>query len=64
VAIGVAAGLALTRLMSNLLFAVSAGDPATFAVVAALLLAVALAASYIPGRRALRIDPTAALRQD
>ena len=52
----------LTRLMESLLFHVSATDPATFAGVALLFLCVALAASYIPARRAARIDPMAALR--
>ena len=62
IAVGIAGALALTRLMKALLFHVSATDPATFAIVAALFLLVALAASYIPARRATRIDPMAALR--
>lgn len=64
--IGIAAGLCgaltLTRVMKSLLYGVSATDPATFAAMAALFLLVALAASYVPGRRAARIDPMAALR--
>jgi putative ABC transport system permease protein len=66
--IGVALGLAgaafATRLLSSLLFGVEATDPLTFSGVAALLLAVALLASYLPSRRALRIDPLTALRTD
>jgi predicted permease len=62
VALGLAGAYGLTRLMESLLFHVSATDPATFAVVAALFLCVALAASYIPARRAACIDPMAALR--
>jgi ABC-type antimicrobial peptide transport system permease subunit len=62
VAVGVAGALGLTRLMGALLFHVSATDPATFVIVAALFLFVALAASYIPARRAAGIDPMAALR--
>ncbi len=62
VAIGVTGAFGLTRLMQNLLFHVSATDPATFAVVASLFLCVALMASYVPARRAIRIDPIAALR--
>jgi putative ABC transport system permease protein len=65
---GVAAGMggafALTRVMKGLLFQVSATDPATFAGIALLFILVALAASYIPARRATRIDPMEALRVD
>jgi predicted permease len=62
VAIGLVGAYGLTRLMESLLFHVSATDPATFVGVALLFLFVALAASYIPARRATRIDPMAALR--
>jgi len=62
--VGVVASLALTRLMNKLLFGVSAYDPLTFIAVACLLILVALAASYIPARRAMRVDPTVALRYE
>jgi putative ABC transport system permease protein len=62
VAIGVAGAFGLTRLMASLLFHVKATDPTTFVGVALLFLVVALAASYIPARRATRIDPMAVLR--
>ncbi|HEX7360640.1 MAG TPA: ABC transporter permease [Bryobacteraceae bacterium] len=62
VAIGIAGAFALTRLMQSLLFHISATDPATFVGAALLFVCVALVASYIPARRATRIDPIAALR--
>jgi putative ABC transport system permease protein len=63
-AIGLAGALALTRVMSSLLFDVEPADPLTFAAVSALLAAVAFAASYIPARRATRVDPMVALRYE
>jgi len=64
VLIGVAASLALTRLMDKMLYGVSATDPITFFAVAIILTCVALAASYIPARRAMRVDPIIALRYE
>jgi putative ABC transport system permease protein len=63
IAFGIAGAALLTRLLSSMLFGVKALDPVTFLLAAALFLAVALAASYIPARRAASIDPMAALRQ-
>jgi putative ABC transport system permease protein len=62
IVLGAAGGLALTRFLKSLLFGISPTDPATFAGVAILFLAVAVAASYIPARRATRIDPMQAMR--
>jgi predicted permease len=67
-AIGVAAGLAgaaaATRLLTNLLFDVKPFDPLTYVAVAALMVVVAMGASYLPARRAAKLDPLAALRQE
>jgi len=63
-AIGLAAALLLSRFMASLLYGISATDPLTFAVVAIALVGTAALASYIPARRAARIDPMAALRYE
>jgi putative ABC transport system permease protein len=54
----------LTRLMDTQLYGIKPGDPATIAVVAALLAAAAIVASYVPARRATRVDPILALREE
>ncbi len=64
VGIGILAALAVTRLMSSLLFGVSVTDPATFGGVAILLTLVVLIGCYIPMRRAMRVDPVVALRHE
>lgn len=64
VAIGLASALALTRIMRNLLFEVSPADPATFTLITLSLIAVAFIASYIPARRATKVDPLIALRSE
>jgi predicted permease len=64
VAMGIAAALGLTRLMGSLLFGVTAHDPLTFGLVAALLMLVALLACYVPAQRAMNVDPMVALRYE
>ena len=64
VVLGLGASLALTRSMEAMLYGVSTSDPFTFIVVATLLTAVALAACYIPARRAMQVDPMVALRHE
>ena len=64
VGVGIVASLGLAGLMAKMLFGVSAYDPLTFLTVACLLISVALAASYIPARRAMRVDPIVALRYE
>lgn len=64
VLIGIAGALALTRSISSLLYGVKPTDLLTFAVVSAILAVVTLAASYIPARRAAKVDPMVALRHE
>jgi ABC-type antimicrobial peptide transport system permease subunit len=62
VAAGTAAALAVTRVMKNLLYGISATDPLTFSAVALVLISIALVACLVPACRAARVDPMEALR--
>jgi putative ABC transport system permease protein len=64
VVVGLSAALALSRVMSSLLFGVTERDPITFVAVAALLIAVAFIACLVPARRATKVDPLVALRYE
>jgi putative ABC transport system permease protein len=61
---GTAGALLLTRVMTSLLFGVNAADPSVYMTISALLVVVAALACWIPGRRAVRIDPVRALRYE
>ena len=61
---GVAAALALTRLMGSMLFEVSPADPLTYAAASSALIAAALLGSYLPARRAAKVDPMEAIRAE
>ena len=64
IAIGIAISFALTRLMATLLFGVTPTDALTFAAVSAFLMLISLLACYIPARRATKVDPLVALRDE
>jgi ABC-type antimicrobial peptide transport system permease subunit len=64
IAAGLAAAFVFTRLMRSLLFGISAADPTTFGSISLLLASIALLASYVPARRAARIDPILCLRSE
>ena len=64
VAIGLAVAFGMTRVIGDMLFGVTATDPITFGGIAALLIGVSLLACYLPARRAIKVDPMTALRND
>jgi len=64
VSVGLAGAFALSRFLTSLLYGVCPNDPVTYTIVALLLVAAALLASYIPSRRATKVDPMVALRYE
>ncbi|MGA3205454.1 MAG: FtsX-like permease family protein, partial [Bryobacteraceae bacterium] len=64
IGIGILSAVALTRVMTSMLVGIKASDPLTFLVIAILFFAIAAIASWIPARRAARLDPTVALREE
>jgi ABC-type antimicrobial peptide transport system permease subunit len=62
--VGVAAALASTRLLGTLLYDITAGDPVVFATMSLILIGVGMLASYLPARRASRVDPIESLRSE
>jgi len=64
VAVGLLAALAIGRVMASLLFGIAPGDPVTIAIVVSLMLAVAMAACYLPARSATQVDPMIVLRDE
>ena len=64
IAIGLAGAFAITRVMASMLVGVNPTDPITFAAIVALFVLIATVASWIPARRASRLDPMAAIRED
>jgi putative ABC transport system permease protein len=64
IAVGVAVAVAVSRVLSALLYGIQPRDPVTFLIVATVLALVALIACYVPGRRAARLDPVLALREE
>jgi ABC-type antimicrobial peptide transport system permease subunit len=64
VAAGIVSALLLTRVMRNLLYGVTSSDPLTFVVVSGVLVGITLGACYLPARRAARVDPVVALRDE
>ncbi|MEO7042843.1 MAG: hypothetical protein ABI035_11320 [Gemmatimonadaceae bacterium] len=64
IGVGIVASLAITRVLGSVLYGVSPSDPTTLIIVSAIMLIVAVLASYVPAQRAMNVDPVEALRAD